>query len=133
MNEGVMRLKEPFGDIRSDELVAVEPKKLAEATTRDIAKYFPQLFGKRRGGELFVRKLPVKERIHDANILKSFEAQDHIKNDYRNSEQLGHDARFSVHLPDGSHIVFSKFLSDWMLTNSTIANLYRCGWDVKVS
>ena len=103
------------------------------SNTKLIHIMFPQLWGKRRSGEQFVRKLPVKLRVHDANVLKSFEAQDKIKNDYRTAEINGYDARFQVELPDGSTISFSKFLSDWMMENSQIAALYRAGWNIRVS
>lgn len=102
------------------------------SSTKDIHIMFPQLFGKRRNGEHFVRKLPVKQRVHDANVVKSFEAQDKLKNDYRSDEINGHDSRFSILFPDGSLLTFSKFMSDWFLTNSLIATIYRSGWNINV-
>lgn len=104
-----------------------------DSSTANVHIMFPQLWGKRRSGEQFVRKLPAKLRAHDANVLKSFEAQDKIKNDYRTAEINGYDARFQVELPDGSTITFSKLLSDWMMENSQIAALYRAGWNIRVS
>lgn len=119
----------------NNEIEAEEKTDTEEVSTREAAKYFPAVFGKTRAGELFVRKFcssGLRNKHGRNSVFGSFEFQDKLKNEYRNSEISGHDARFAVALWDGSEIVFSKLFSDWFMENSMIALLWLAGWPVSV-
>lgn len=113
----------------------VEEDLSPRVTTHAIDKYFPMMFGKRRTGEIFVRNFisaGLRHKEGRNSVVASFEAQAKVKDEYRSSEISGHDARFAVYLWDSSEIVFSKFISDWLMTNSMIATLWRGGWTIFV-
>lgn len=107
----------------------------AKVTTHAIDKYFPMIYGKRRTGEIFVRPFitaALRNKEGRNNVVASFEVQDKIKSLYRKVQASGERAQFAVFLWDASEVIFSDFMSDWLLENSLIASMWRMGWTIYV-